>query len=126
MTVPGYPGLLVFWVYGSILRPGGIKPFPLSPQVVEYLERDLGVQVQRVSVHKMKYSFQIWSAMMSSKDSDGQVGEVAQAKAGRRGGSALCSSNCGELQSSQTCPEVFCAPLLHEQKWEPRGTLLLQ
>lgn len=89
MTVLGYPGLLVFWVYGSILRPGGIKPFPLSPQVVEYLERDLGVQVQRVSVHKMKYSFQIWSAMMSSKDSDGQVGEVAQAKAGRRGGSAL-------------------------------------
>uniref|UniRef100_A0A8C2T032 Fatty acid amide hydrolase 2 n=1 Tax=Coturnix japonica TaxID=93934 RepID=A0A8C2T032_COTJA len=40
-------------------------------KVVEHLERDLGVQVQRVSIHKMKYSFQIWSAMMSSQDSDG-------------------------------------------------------
>ncbi|XP_032052119.1 fatty-acid amide hydrolase 2 [Aythya fuligula] len=45
-------------------------------KVVEYLERDLGVQVQRVSVHKMKYSFQIWSAMMSSKDSDGQDAQL--------------------------------------------------
>ncbi|XP_063273002.1 fatty-acid amide hydrolase 2 isoform X1 [Prinia subflava] len=41
-------------------------------KVVEYLESDLGVQVQRVAIHKMKYSFQIWSAMMSSKDSEGQ------------------------------------------------------
>ncbi|XP_052528955.1 fatty-acid amide hydrolase 2 [Tympanuchus pallidicinctus] len=40
-------------------------------KVVEHLESDLGVQVQRVSIHKMKYSFQIWSAMMSSQDSDG-------------------------------------------------------
>ncbi|KAF4795339.1 Fatty-acid amide hydrolase 2 [Turdus rufiventris] len=42
-------------------------------KVVEHLESDLGVQVQRVAIHKMKYSFQIWSAMMSSKDSEGQV-----------------------------------------------------
>ncbi|KAL2304562.1 hypothetical protein Nmel_013318 [Mimus melanotis] len=41
-------------------------------KVVEHLESDLGVQVQRVAIHKMKYSFQIWSAMMSSKDSEGQ------------------------------------------------------
>lgn len=45
-------------------------------QVVEHLESDLGVQVQRVSIHKMKYSFQIWSAMMSSQDSDGTVGDT--------------------------------------------------
>ncbi|XP_063026270.1 fatty-acid amide hydrolase 2 isoform X2 [Melospiza melodia melodia] len=42
-------------------------------KVVEHLESDLGVQVQHVAIHKMKYSFQIWSAMMSSKDSEGQV-----------------------------------------------------
>lgn len=41
--------------------------------MVEHLESDLGVRVQHVTIHKMKYSFQIWSAMMSSKDSDGQV-----------------------------------------------------
>ncbi|XP_062359043.1 fatty-acid amide hydrolase 2 isoform X1 [Cinclus cinclus] len=41
-------------------------------KVVEHLESDLGVQVQHVAIHKMKYSFQIWSAMMSSKDSEGQ------------------------------------------------------
>ncbi|KAJ7418941.1 Fatty-acid amide hydrolase 2 [Willisornis vidua] len=42
-------------------------------KVVEHIESDLGVQVQRVAIHKMKYSFQIWSAMMSSKDSNGQL-----------------------------------------------------
>ncbi|RMB98191.1 hypothetical protein DUI87_25094 [Hirundo rustica rustica] len=42
-------------------------------KVVEHLESDLGVRVQRVAIHKMKYSFQIWSAMMSSQDSKGQV-----------------------------------------------------
>ncbi|KAM7008506.1 fatty-acid amide hydrolase 2 [Passerculus sandwichensis] len=41
-------------------------------KVVEHLESDLGVRVQHVAIHKMKYSFQIWSAMMSSKDSEGQ------------------------------------------------------
>lgn len=50
------------------------KLFPLYfSKVVEYLEAQLGVQVQHVSIHRMKYSFQIWSAMMSSKGSDGQV-----------------------------------------------------
>ncbi|NXL74471.1 FAAH2 hydrolase, partial [Leptocoma aspasia] len=44
-------------------------------KVVEYLESDLGIRVQRVAIHKMKYSFQIWSAMMSSKDSEGQEAE---------------------------------------------------
>nr|XP_054497360.1 fatty-acid amide hydrolase 2 isoform X3 [Agelaius phoeniceus]XP_054497361.1 fatty-acid amide hydrolase 2 isoform X3 [Agelaius phoeniceus] len=42
-------------------------------KVVQHLESDLGVRVQHVAIHKMKYSFQIWSAMMSSKDSEGQV-----------------------------------------------------
>ncbi|XP_071298975.1 fatty-acid amide hydrolase 2 isoform X4 [Agelaius tricolor] len=41
-------------------------------KVVQHLESDLGVRVQHVAIHKMKYSFQIWSAMMSSKDSEGQ------------------------------------------------------
>ncbi|XP_069723964.1 fatty-acid amide hydrolase 2 [Phaenicophaeus curvirostris] len=45
-------------------------------KVVEHLESKLGVQVQRVAIHKMKYSFQIWSAMMSSKDSDGQEAQL--------------------------------------------------
>lgn len=49
--------------------------------MVEHLESDLGVQVQRVAIHKMKYSFQIWSAMMSSKDSEGQVRQSELAKA---------------------------------------------
>ncbi|XP_034969196.2 fatty-acid amide hydrolase 2 [Zootoca vivipara] len=44
--------------------------------VVKHLEADLGVQVQPVNIHKMKYSFQIWSVMMSSKDSDGQETET--------------------------------------------------
>lgn len=52
-----------------------------SLQVVEHLESDLGVRVQHVAIHKMKYSFQIWSAMMSSKDSEGQVCQSALAKA---------------------------------------------
>ncbi|XP_059588629.1 fatty-acid amide hydrolase 2 [Alligator mississippiensis] len=45
-------------------------------KVVEYLEAQLGVQVQHVSIHRMKYSFQIWSAMMSSKGSDGQEAQM--------------------------------------------------
>lgn len=49
--------------------------------MVEHLKSELGVQVRHVAIHKMKYSFQIWSAMMSSKDSDGQVGQTELAKA---------------------------------------------
>ncbi|XP_068007965.1 fatty-acid amide hydrolase 2 isoform X2 [Melanerpes formicivorus] len=45
-------------------------------KVVEHLESELGVQVRRVAIHKMKYSFQIWSAMMSSKDSNGQEAQL--------------------------------------------------
>ncbi|KAH0630988.1 hypothetical protein JD844_004439 [Phrynosoma platyrhinos] len=41
-------------------------------KVVKHLETDLGVQVQNVAIRDMKYSFQIWSVMMSSKDSSGQ------------------------------------------------------
>ncbi|KFV71594.1 Fatty-acid amide hydrolase 2, partial [Struthio camelus australis] len=45
-------------------------------KVVEHIEGELGIQVRRVAIHKMKYSFQIWSAMMSSKDSDGQEAQL--------------------------------------------------
>uniref|UniRef100_A0A4W3H7G9 Fatty acid amide hydrolase 2a n=1 Tax=Callorhinchus milii TaxID=7868 RepID=A0A4W3H7G9_CALMI len=34
-------------------------------KVVDFLEIQYGVQVQHVQIHKMKYAFQIWSAMMS-------------------------------------------------------------
>ncbi|XP_064568988.1 fatty-acid amide hydrolase 2 isoform X2 [Zonotrichia leucophrys gambelii] len=60
-------------------------------KVVEHLESDLGIRVQHVAIHKMKYSFQIWSAMMSSKDSEGQVG-----KSTKQGPSclSLCPTLC--------------------------------
>ncbi|KAG6922318.1 fatty acid amide hydrolase 2, partial [Chelydra serpentina] len=45
-------------------------------KVVERLETQFGVQVQHVTIHKMKYAFQIWSAMMSSRDSDGQEAQL--------------------------------------------------
>uniref|UniRef100_A0A8C0H9U5 Fatty acid amide hydrolase 2 n=1 Tax=Chelonoidis abingdonii TaxID=106734 RepID=A0A8C0H9U5_CHEAB len=45
-------------------------------KVVEHLETQCGAQVQYVTIHKMKYAFQIWSAMMSSRDSDGQVPQL--------------------------------------------------
>lgn len=63
-----------------------------SLQVVEHLESDLGVRVQHVAIHKMKYSFQIWSAMMSSKDSEGQVcqSELAKAQLWRHQGRNSC------------------------------------
>ncbi|XP_034637454.1 fatty-acid amide hydrolase 2 isoform X1 [Trachemys scripta elegans] len=45
-------------------------------KVVEHLETQCGVQVQHITIHKMKYAFQIWSAMMSSRDSDGQEAQL--------------------------------------------------
>lgn len=74
-----------------------------SLQVVEHLESDLGVQVQRVAIHKMKYSFQIWSAMMSCEDSEGQVcqSELAKALLWRH---QLFGASCGE--ASQTYPGI--------------------
>ncbi|CAH2315945.1 fatty-acid amide hydrolase 2 [Pelobates cultripes] len=41
-------------------------------QLIKYLETDLGVHVQPVSIHNLRYSFQIWSAMMSSDGSKAQ------------------------------------------------------
>ncbi|XP_067903822.1 fatty-acid amide hydrolase 2-A isoform X2 [Heterodontus francisci] len=41
-------------------------------RLIEYLEVQFGVQVQQVEIHKMKYAFQIWSAMMSSPGTDGK------------------------------------------------------
>ncbi|XP_041280149.1 fatty-acid amide hydrolase 2 isoform X2 [Onychostruthus taczanowskii] len=59
---------------GSIfVSPVDKEILQVQKKVVEHLESDLGVRVQHVAIHKMKYSFQIWSAMMSSKDSEGQV-----------------------------------------------------
>ncbi|XP_029463048.1 fatty-acid amide hydrolase 2 isoform X2 [Rhinatrema bivittatum] len=42
-------------------------------KVVEHLESQLGVSVQHVKIRKMKYSFQIWTALMLSGGVDGQV-----------------------------------------------------
>ncbi|KAL7889661.1 hypothetical protein AOLI_G00019190 [Acnodon oligacanthus] len=52
---------------------------PVDPQlilaqkmVVERLEADLGVKVKIVRIPQLKYSFQIWGAMMSSPGKDGK------------------------------------------------------
>ncbi|KAM4696859.1 fatty-acid amide hydrolase 2-like isoform 4-T4 [Rhinophrynus dorsalis] len=41
-------------------------------RVVKHLEKELGVSVQPVTIYNLRYSFQIWSAMMSS---DGDMGQ---------------------------------------------------
>ncbi|XP_058052546.1 fatty-acid amide hydrolase 2 [Ahaetulla prasina] len=45
-------------------------------KIVAHLETDLGVKVENVSIRKMKYSFQIWSVMMSSKSSNKQENQT--------------------------------------------------
>ncbi|XP_038272946.1 fatty-acid amide hydrolase 2 isoform X2 [Dermochelys coriacea] len=62
---------------------GSVFVFPVDREilqaqrkVVEHLETRFGIQVQHVTIHKMKYAFQIWSAMMSSRDSDGQEAQL--------------------------------------------------
>ncbi|XP_066535951.1 fatty-acid amide hydrolase 2-A [Hoplias malabaricus] len=52
---------------------------PVDPQliqaqkkVVERLEADLGVKVQELRIPQLKYSFQIWGAMMSAPGKDGK------------------------------------------------------
>uniref|UniRef100_A0A8C5WAL8 Amidase domain-containing protein n=1 Tax=Leptobrachium leishanense TaxID=445787 RepID=A0A8C5WAL8_9ANUR len=37
-------------------------------QLVGYIEKDLKAHVQTVNIHNLRYSFEIWSAMMSSDD----------------------------------------------------------
>ena len=37
----------------------------MTLQVVTHVEKELGVKVQEVKMEKLKYSFQIWTAMMS-------------------------------------------------------------
>nr|XP_020660344.1 fatty-acid amide hydrolase 2 [Pogona vitticeps] len=58
---------------------GSIFVSPVDPEllqahrkVVKHLETDLAAQVQNVTIHNMKYSFEIWSVMMSAQTSDGQ------------------------------------------------------
>ena len=46
------------------------------PQVVERLEADLGVKVEQLKIPQLKYSFQIWGAMMAAPGKDGKVGGV--------------------------------------------------
>ncbi|XP_076831427.1 fatty-acid amide hydrolase 2-A isoform X2 [Brachyhypopomus gauderio] len=53
---------------------------PVDPQliqaqkkVVERLEADLRVKVQEMRIPQLKYSFQIWGAMMSSPGKDGKI-----------------------------------------------------
>ncbi|XP_048460947.1 fatty-acid amide hydrolase 2 isoform X3 [Rhincodon typus] len=41
-------------------------------RLTEYLEVQFGVQVQQVQIRKMKYAFQIWSAMMTASEADGK------------------------------------------------------
>ncbi|XP_078520207.1 fatty-acid amide hydrolase 2 [Lissotriton helveticus] len=62
---------------------GSVFVSPVDPdlidtqrRVVDYLQTDLGVEVQNVEIKKMRYSFQIWSAMMSSKSADGQPAQL--------------------------------------------------
>ncbi|XP_005994805.1 fatty-acid amide hydrolase 2-A [Latimeria chalumnae] len=45
-------------------------------RVVEHLQTDLGVEVQHVKISLMKYSFQIWSAAMSSKGPNGKEAQT--------------------------------------------------
>ncbi|XP_070808214.1 fatty-acid amide hydrolase 2 isoform X1 [Pituophis catenifer annectens] len=45
-------------------------------KMVAHLETDLGIQVENVAIRKMKYSFQIWSVMMSSKSSNNQENQT--------------------------------------------------
>ncbi|XP_033871819.1 fatty-acid amide hydrolase 2-B [Acipenser ruthenus] len=44
-------------------------------QLIERLEADLGVKVQQVQIPEFKYAFQIWAAMMSSKNADGKAAQ---------------------------------------------------
>ncbi|XP_076150951.1 fatty-acid amide hydrolase 2-A-like isoform X1 [Alosa pseudoharengus] len=53
---------------------------PVDPQlvqvqrrVVEHLEAELGVKVQKLCIPQLKYSFQIWGAMMSCPGKDGKT-----------------------------------------------------
>ncbi|XP_073429162.1 fatty-acid amide hydrolase 2 [Dendrobates tinctorius] len=41
-------------------------------KVVRHLSAELGVSVQPISIHNLRYSFQIWSAAMSADGDDGQ------------------------------------------------------
>ncbi|XP_048400316.1 fatty-acid amide hydrolase 2-A [Stegostoma tigrinum] len=41
-------------------------------RLTEYLEVQFGVQVQQVQIRKMKYAFQIWSAMMTNSETEGK------------------------------------------------------
>ncbi|XP_072534616.1 fatty-acid amide hydrolase 2-A-like [Salminus brasiliensis] len=53
---------------------------PVDPQliqaqkrVVQQLEADLGVKVEEIRIPQLKYSFQIWGAMMSAPGKDGKA-----------------------------------------------------
>lgn len=43
-------------------------------QVVQRLEADLGVTVQEVRFHELRYGFQIWETYMGLPDKEGKVG----------------------------------------------------
>ncbi|ETE62604.1 Fatty-acid amide hydrolase 2, partial [Ophiophagus hannah] len=62
---------------GSIfLLPVAKEILQAHRKVVAHLETDLGIEVESVAIRKMKYSFQIWSAMMSSKSSNNQENQT--------------------------------------------------
>uniref|UniRef100_A0A8C6Z3H0 Fatty acid amide hydrolase 2 n=1 Tax=Nothoprocta perdicaria TaxID=30464 RepID=A0A8C6Z3H0_NOTPE len=104
---------------GSIfVSPVDKEILQMQKKVVEHLESELGIQVQRVAIHKMKYSFQIWSAMMSSKDSDGQEAQLFTDLLGDHGKPVwplweLIKWLVG--MSSHTFPAIAPLALLHEK-----------
>ncbi|XP_015200220.1 fatty-acid amide hydrolase 2-B [Lepisosteus oculatus] len=58
---------------GSIfVSPIDMQLIEAQKKVVERLEADLEIKVQRVQIPQLKYSFQIWSAMMSEQDEEGR------------------------------------------------------
>ena len=42
--------------------------------MVEQLESDLGVRVEEVTFHELRYGFQIWNTYMGLPDNEGAVG----------------------------------------------------
>ncbi|MEE6519810.1 hypothetical protein FKM82_017544 [Ascaphus truei] len=53
---------------GPFVSPVDKELVQAQRRVVEKLESTLGVHVQPLRIHNLRYSFQIWSAMMSSAE----------------------------------------------------------
>ncbi|XP_061454739.1 fatty-acid amide hydrolase 2 [Rhineura floridana] len=96
--------------------------------VVKHLEADLGIQVQHVTIHKMKYSFQIWSVMMSYKDSDGQETETFTDLLGDHGKPVWPSWELVKWmigKSTHTLPAIALGLTEKFVKYRPKGNAKL-